>query len=136
MYIERVPNRNSPPAVLLRESYRENGKVRKHTVANLSSLPDSLIEVLRAALKGEVIPASAGISDPEQAIQLSEARHHGHVAAIHGMMKTTGLIKAISPQPSRERDVVTALIVDRLISGDSKLATVSLYPRDRFNDPR
>lgn len=124
MYIERVPNRNSPPAVLLRESYREDGKVRKRTVANLSSLPDSLIDVLRAALKGEVIPASAGIPHPEKAIQLSDARHHGHVAAIHGMMKTTGLIKAISPQSSRERDVVTALIIDRIISGDSKLATV------------
>jgi transposase len=124
MYIESVPNRNSPPAVLLRESWREDGKVRKRTVANLSGLPSALIETLRAALKGEVIPASAGIPNPEEAISLKEARQHGHVAAIHGMMKNLGLIKAISPQASRERDVVTAMIIDRIVSGDSKLATV------------
>ena len=71
MYIERVPNRKSRPAVLLRESWRENGKVKKRTVANLGSLPDHLIDALQAALKGQSIPASEGIADPEKAISLN-----------------------------------------------------------------
>ena len=64
MYIERVPNRNSPPAVLLRESWRENGKTMKRTVGNLSSLPDETIEAVRSALKGDVVPAALAIAQP------------------------------------------------------------------------
>src|SRR6056297_3414564 len=124
MYIERVPNRKSPPAVLLRESWRENGKVRKRTLANLSSLPDETVEALRAALKGESIPASQGIASPEKAISLHDARQHGHVAAIHCALKKSGLLGVIGSKSSRERDVVAAMIIDRVISGDSKLATV------------
>jgi len=124
MYIERVPNRNSPPAVLLRESWRENGKVKKRTVANLSGLPDELVEALRAALKGESIPASEGIASPEKAISIHDARQHGHVAAIHCVLKKSGLLRMIDSKHSRERDVVAAMIIDRIISGDSKLATV------------
>ncbi|VGO19415.1 hypothetical protein SCARR_01473 [Pontiella sulfatireligans] len=124
MYIERVPNRNSPPAVLLRESWRENGKVRKKTVANLSGLPDELVEALRAALKGESIPASEGIASLEKAISIHDARQHGHVAAIHSVLKKSGLLGMIDSKRSRERDVVAAMIIDRIISGDSKLATV------------
>lgn len=124
MYIERVPNRNSPPAVLLRESWRDNGKVRKRTVANLSGLPDELVEALRAALKGESIPASEGIASPEKAISIHDARQHGHVAAIHSVLKKSGLLSMIGSKRSRERDVVAAMIIDRIINGDSKLATV------------
>lgn len=124
MYIERVPNRNSPPAVLLRESWRENGKVRKRTVANLSGLPDEIIESLRAALKGEAIPASEGIASPEKAISIHDARQHGHVAAIHCVLKKSGLLDMIDSKRSRERDVVAAMVVDRIVNGDSKLATV------------
>ena len=124
MYIERVPNRNSPPAVLLRESWRENGKVRKRTVANLSGLPDELVEALRAALKGESIPAAEGIASPEKAISIHDARQHGHVAAIHSVLKKSGLLGMIDSKRSRERDVVEAMIIDRIINGDSKLATV------------
>ena len=124
MYIERVPNRNSPPAVLLRESRRENGKVKKRTVANLSGLPDELIEALRAALKGESIPASEGIASPETAISIHDARQHGHVAAIHSALKKSGLLGMIDSKRSRERDVVAAMVIDRIINGDSKLATV------------
>jgi len=124
MYIERVPNRNSPPAVLLRESWRKNGKVRKRTVANLSGLPDELVEALRAALKGESIPASEGIVSPEKVISIHDARQHGHVAAIHCVLKKTGLLGMIDSKPSRARNVVAAMIIDRIIHGDSKLATV------------
>ncbi len=130
MYIERVPNRNSPPAVLLRESWREDGKVRKRTVANLSDLPDNIVDALQAALKGKTIPASEGITHPEKSIIINEARLHGHVAAIHAVMKKTGLLGTIDSQASRERDVVTALIIDRIVHGDSKLATVRHCDQD------
>ncbi|MBF0184018.1 MAG: IS1634 family transposase, partial [Magnetococcales bacterium] len=78
MYIERVPNRNSPAAVLLRESYREDGKVKKRTLSNLSALPDHVIEIIRSAIKGQsFIPAAGGLS-------IDKTRSHGHVAAIVG----------------------------------------------------
>ncbi len=124
MYIERVPNRKSPPAILLRESWREDGKVCKRTVANLSGLPDETVNALQAALRGKSIPASEGIPSPEKAISLHDARQHGHVAAIYDVMKKSGLLTMIDSRPTRERDVVAAMIIDRMISGDSKLATV------------
>jgi transposase len=124
MYIERVPNRKSPPAVLLRESWREDGKVRKRTVANLSGLPENIVDALQAALKGQSIPASEGIVNPENAISIHDSRQHGHVAAIYAVMKKSGLLGMIDSRSTRERDVVAAMIIDRIISGDSKLATV------------
>lgn len=123
MYIERVPNRNSPPAVLLREGWREDGKIKKRTVANLSHLPDHIIENLRAALKNEVVPAAQAIVDPEQALVLHDARPHGHVAAVLGTLRRIGLERMIDRRACRERDVAVAMIVDRLLCGDSKLAT-------------
>ncbi len=124
MYIERVPNRNSPPAVLLRESWREDGKVKKRTIGNLSSLPDETIEALRAALKSEVIPASEGIVSPKSLISIHDVRQHGHVAAIYSCLKKSGLLNMIDSKFSRKRDVVATMIIDRIINGDSKLATV------------
>ena len=123
MYIERVPNRNSPPAVLLRESWRENGKTLKRTIGNLSSLPDETIEAVRSALKGDVVPAALAIDDPQERLDLTDVRQHGHVAAILMMIRQTGLLRAIDRKPSRARDIVTAMIADRLLHGDSKLAT-------------
>ncbi len=123
MYIERVPNRNSPPAVLLRESWRENGKTKKRTVANLSSLPDETVEAVRSALKGDVVPAALAIAEPEKRLEITNARQHGHVAAIVAMIKRSGLLQAIDRKPSRQRDIVVAMIADRLLHGDSKLAT-------------
>lgn len=123
MYIERVPNRNSPPAVLLRESWRENGKTLKRTIGNLSSLPDETIEAVRSALKGDVVPAALAIDDPQERLDLTDVRQHGHVAAILAMIRQTGLLQAIDREPSRKRDIVTAMIADRLLHGDSKLAT-------------
>ncbi len=123
MYIEHVPNRNSTPAVLLRESWRENGKTKKRTVANLSSLPDETVEAVRAALKGEVVPAALAISEPEKTLEIINARQHGHVAAIIAMIKKSGLLHVIDRKASRQRDIVVAMIADRLLHGDSKLAT-------------
>ena len=122
MYIERVPNRISPPAILLRESWRENGKVKKRTVANLTGLSDEKIDAMRAALKGDVVSASKAIPSPEKSISVHEARQHGHVAAIFAVIKNSGLLRIIDSKNSRERDVVAALIVDRMIHGNSKLA--------------
>lgn len=81
MHIERVPNRNSPPAVLLRQSYREGGKVRKRTLANLSKLPDETIEGLRILLKG-----GTAINQLEDAFEIIRSRPHGHVAAVLGTL--------------------------------------------------
>jgi transposase len=123
MYIEHVPNRNSAPAVLLRESWRENGKTKKRTVGNLSSLNDETVEAVRAALKGEVVPAAEAISEPEKSLEIINSRQHGHVAAIVTMIKKSGLLQTIDRKPSRQRDIVVAMIADRLLHGDSKLAT-------------
>ena len=123
MYIERVPNRHSPPAVLLRESWRENGKTKKRTVGNLSALPDEIIEALRSALRGDVVPAAMAIAEPQKNLAITNVRMHGHVAAMMAIIKRTGLLQIIDRKPSRQRDIVVAMIADRLLHGDSKLAT-------------
>jgi hypothetical protein len=123
MYIERVPNRNSPGAVLLRESWRENGKTKKRTVGNLSGLSDETIEAVRSALRGEAVPAALAITEPQKNLEITNSRQHGHVAAIVAMIRRTGLLQVIDRKPSRERDIVVAMIADRLLHGDSKLAT-------------
>jgi hypothetical protein len=117
MYIERVPNRNSPPAVLLRESYREGGRVRKRTLANLSHLPDAMIEGLRRVLRGETL------GDPPDAFAIERTRPHGHVAAVLGTLKKLGLDRCLAPRRSPQRDRAVALIVARVLAPDSKLAT-------------
>jgi hypothetical protein len=124
MYLERVPNRNSPPAVLLRESYRgEDGKVKKRTIANLSGLSDTVIKGVQAALKGEAVGRDEAVVDPQRSLVLDQGRQHGAAAAIVGFMRKVGLERMIDGLPSRERDVVMAMVADRLLHGDSKLAT-------------
>ena len=117
MYVTRVPNRNSPPAVLLRESYREGGKVKNRTVANLSSWPEAKVEALARALKG--LPP-AGL---EGMIEVTRSLPHGHVAAVLGTIRELGLEELIDPAPSRPRDLVTAMTAAAVIDGSSKLAT-------------
>src|SRR6266536_5802902 len=117
MYITRVPNRDSPPAVLLRESYREGGKVKNRTLANLSSWPEAKVEALSRALKG--LPP-AGL---EGMVEVARSLPHGHVAAVLGTIRELGLEELIDPVPSRQRDLVTAMIVAAVIDGSSKLAT-------------
>ncbi|MCP6762339.1 MAG: IS1634 family transposase [Fischerella sp. CENA71] len=118
MYVERVPNRNSPPAVLLRESYREGGKVRKRTLANLSKLPDHAVDGLQSLLKGGVT-----IESLPNSFKITRSRPHGHVAAVLGSLKNTGLHNLISEENSRERRLVLAMIIARIIDPRSKLAT-------------
>jgi transposase len=117
MYITRIPNRNSPPAVLLRESYREGGKVKSRTLANLSHLPDPQIELMRRVLKGEALVA------PEDAFEIVRSRPHGHVAAVLGTLRRLGLHSWLSKTPTRVRRVVEAMIVARILDPRSKLAT-------------
>jgi transposase len=117
MYIEAVPNRNSPPAILLRESYRENGKVRKRTLCNLSNWPTAHVEGLRGILKGgTVIPAD------RDAFSIIRSLPHGHVAAALGTARKIGLDRILGPDSERCRDLVLALLIGRILEPSSKLA--------------
>ena len=117
MYVTRVPNRSSPPAVLLRESYREGGKVKTRTLANLSDWPDTKVEALRRVLKGEV----AGLSKGEA--QIERSAPHGHVAAVLGMARKLKLDKLLPGEPERLAKLALAMIVARSIEPAAKLAT-------------
>jgi len=119
MYIERVPNRSSPPAVLLRESYREGAKVKKRTIANLSDWPDDRIEEFRAFLKGASIN-----TDSADAFEITRSRPHGHVAAVLGCLRRLGLHTMLERNRSDKRNIIEALIVARIVDPRSKLATV------------
>jgi DDE family transposase len=118
MYVVRVPNRGSPPAILLRESYREDGKVKNRTLANLSSWPEAKVDALTRVLKGQPPPAAplAG------AFEITRSLPHGHVAAVLGTARQLGLEELIDPVPSRHRDLVTAMAVAQVLAPDSKLA--------------
>jgi hypothetical protein len=117
MYIEAVPNRNSPPAILLRESYRQDGKVHKRTLCNLSDWPTAHIEGLRGVLKGgTVIPAE------REAFTVVRTLPHGHVAAALGTARRIGLDRILGSDGERCRDLVLALLVGRILDPASKLA--------------
>jgi transposase len=118
MYVTRVPNRGSPPAVLLRESYRENGKVRTRTLANLSRWPEQKVDKLQRALQG--LPAARDLAE---AFEITRSLPHGHVAAVLGTARALGVEELIDPAPSRRRDLVTAMLVAQVIAPGSKLAT-------------
>ena len=118
MYIESVPNRNSPPAILLRESFREDGKVRKRTLANLSKWPATLVEGLKILLKG-----GRAVARLEDAFHIARSLPHGHVAAVLGTLKKLRLDRTIAGTASPERQRVIALIAARILDPGSKLAT-------------
>lgn len=124
MHIESVPNRKSHPTILLRESYRADGKVRKRTLANLTHWPEPLVEGLRILLRGGVALGRAS-----EALTIARSLPHGHVAAVLGTAERLGLPKLLAerrggPASRRHRDLVLALIVNRVIAPASKLATV------------
>jgi transposase len=117
MYIEAVPNRNSPPAVLLRETYRQNGKFCKRTLCNLSHWPAAHVEGLRGVLKGgTVIPAG------RDAFTVIRSLPHGHVAAALGIARRIGLEGILGPDANRCRDLALAMLVGRILDPVSKLA--------------
>jgi transposase len=117
MYIDVVPNRNSPPAVLLRESWRDGNRTRKRTIANLSHWPKEKVEALRAVLKGGLV-----VSDLKSSFVTQRSLPHGHVAAALGTLRKLGLDRVIAPRRCLERDLVLAMIVGRIIAPGSKLA--------------
>lgn len=117
MFIDTVPNRSSPPAILLRESYREGGKPRKRTLANLSALPPETIEVIRRSLRGESLVSA------DEAFAIERSLPHGHVAAVLGTLRRLELERVLASRPSRERRLCAAMIAARVLDPCSKLAT-------------
>ena len=125
MYIESVPNRGSPPAILLRESYRDGGKVKKRTVLNLSDWPADRIAGFKMLLKGgTVIPAE------QQAITITRSLPHGHVAAALGTARKIGLDRLLGPDGNRCRDLVVGMVISRLLEPGSKLAAARALSPD------
>jgi transposase len=120
MYVTTVPNRKSPPAILLRESYRQDGKVKSRTLANLTHLPSQQIAALRSALAGSAVVPATPLPD---AFRISRSLPHGHVAAVLGCLRNLELDSILDPAPGRQRDLVIAMIVARIIEPTSKLAT-------------
>jgi hypothetical protein len=117
MYVTRVPNRTSPPAVLLRESWREDGKVKTRTLANLSDWPEAKVEALRRVLRGETLVVAADRFAIERALP------HGHVAAVLGTLRRIGLDRLLPRRPERLATLALALIVARVVEPAAKLAT-------------
>ena len=129
MYIESVPNRHSPPAILLRESYREAGKVRKRTLANLSKWPPIVVEGLKILLKG-----GTAVADLTTAFDIIRSRPHGHVAAVLGTLRKLRLDRTLATAASPERERAIALIVARILAPGSKLATARGLAADTARD--
>jgi len=118
MHIDTVPNRNSPPAILVRESYREGGKVRKRTLANISNWDPEVIAGLRALLKGGHA-SSAPLGDQ---FSVERSLPHGHVAAVLGAMRAAGLHHTLERKSGEQRALAMALIAGRIVFPGSKLA--------------
>jgi hypothetical protein len=118
MYVTRVPNRSSPPAVLLRESFRDGDKVKTRTLANLTHWPDSKVAALRRLLKGET-----NLATPSEQIRILRSLPHGHVAAVLGIARKLGLDRLLPRQPARLANLMLAMIVARVIEPAAKLAT-------------
>ncbi len=116
MYVARVPNRGSPPAILLRESFREGGKVKNRTLANLSRWPDEKVDALARVLKG--LPAQVELAE---AFEITRSLPHGHVAAVLGTARRLGIEELIDPAPSRTRNLVLAMLIAQVIAPTSKL---------------
>ena len=125
MYIETIPNRNSPPAILLREGYREGGKVLKRTLANLSSWDPQLVEHFRVLLKGGVAVESAS-----SVLSIERALPHGHVAAVLGAARGSGCSQWFGSAPKELQPLLQAMLVARVLEPASKLATHRMLHED------
>jgi transposase len=117
MHIDVVPNRNSRPAYLLRESVRDGQRVRKRTLANLSSLSETQIFAIRAVLRGESVQPVASM------FEAIASRSHGQVQAVRVAMRRLGFEALIAARPSRQRDLVCAMVAARVVAPHTKLAT-------------
>src|SRR5262249_51635642 len=119
-----VPNRSSPPAILLRESYRQDGTVKTRTLANLTHWPPAQREALRRILRGDTLVA------PEDAFEIIRSLPHGHVVAVLGTLRRLGVEAIMAANKSRQRDLVVAMIVARLLAPRSQLATARSWNPD------
>ena len=117
-HVETIPNRNSPPAILLRKAWREGKRIRKLTLANLTHLPPELVEGIRRLLKGGVV-----LNSPHEAFVVQRSLPHGHVAGALGLCRQLGLPRLLGRSPSRTRELALAALVARVLSPASKLAT-------------
>lgn len=124
MYVETVPNRNSPPAILLRESYREGGKVKKRTLANLVAWPAELVEHFKVLLRGGV-----AVESSKAALTIERSLPHGHVAAVLGMARACG-VPAWFAAAGKLSPMLLALIAARIVEPASKLATYRMLHDD------
>jgi transposase len=130
MYVTEIPNRNSPPAILLRESYREDGKVRTRTIANITHLRPAQIDALRTSLSGAVSAPRLSLPD---SFLIDRSRPHGHVAAVLGSLRKLQLPAILDPRSSRQRDLVIAMISARILDPASKLATARSLHSDTLH---
>ena len=128
MYIDIVPNRNSPPAILLRESLREGKKIVKRTLANLSALSLSQAEAIRAVLKGQPLAAV------DEVFEIIQSRAHGAVNAITLAMGRLRLSALLGREPCRERELVLAMIAARVLDPQSKLATTRSWDHSTLGE--
>src|SRR6204780_5231235 len=117
MYGETVPNRNSRPAVLLREGVRQGNKVLKRTLANLTDWPAPKIEALRRLLRDEPLATL------QQRFRIERTLPHGHVEAVLSAIRKLGLDTILARKRCPQRDLVVAMIAQRLLHPASKLAT-------------
>ena len=121
MYVDVVPNRNSRPAILLREGWREGKRIRKRTIANLTEWPKAKVEALRRLLRDEPLMA------PSDVFVVQRTLPHGHVEAVLGTIHQLELDRLIASKRCRERDLVIAMIAEQLIHPSSKLGTTRLW---------
>ena len=121
MHINIIPNRGSPPTVLLRESYREGAKVCKRTLANLSALSAAQVQTIRATLRGDVL------QPVDQTFEITASHAHGHVQAVSLAMQRLGFTSLLASKPCPERDLVAAMVASRIICPATKLATTRLW---------
>ncbi len=116
--VDVIPNRSSPPAILLREAWREGKRIRRRTLANLSKTPPVLVDAIRATLAGGVVFPSL-----DAAVRIRSSHPHGHVAAVLGTLRALGLVRILDRKADRMRDLAVAAIVARVLDPASKLAT-------------
>ena len=121
-HVEAIPNRNRRPTILLRKAWREGKRIRKKTLANLTSLPPGMVESIRRVVKGGV-----AFEQPDEAFQIRRSLAHGHVVAVLGLCRQLGLPRILHRLRGRERDLALAAIVERVLSPDSKLATARQF---------
>ena len=130
MHVEIVPNRGSKPAILLRESYREGKKVRKRTLGNISKLPMDQVEAIRRILKGEQLVSTDELFE----IVEDGSPEHGNVEAVRTAMGRLGFARLLCSRPSRQRDLVVAMVTARILDPQSKIATTRSWSNTTLAD--